>query len=50
MYGKGSKLHQGTKLYKDDFAPRVYFAQLTFLQRVKNTEKKNNKKIIKLNY
>ena len=29
---KGKKLHEGTKLHEDDFAPRVNFARVTFLQ------------------
>ena len=35
-----TKLQEGTKLHKDDFAPRVNFARLTFLLESKKSRKK----------
>ena len=45
-YGDGSKLHDGTKLHEDNFAPRVYSSRVTvlrggsFFTRVKKNKKK----------
>ena len=42
---KVTKLHEGTKLHEDDFAPRVNFARVTFLHMKKIKNRKSNKKL-----
>ena len=36
-----TKLHEGTKFHEDDFAPRVNFTRVTFLDESKKIEQKN---------
>ena len=38
---EGTQLHEGIKLLEEDFAPRVNFAQVTFLHASKKIKKKN---------